>query len=141
MIQKYIRGREITCGVLEKNGQAFALPPTEIRPKTSDWFDYKAKYTPGASEEITPAALSKAQTKTIQDMALQAHNLLGCRGMSRSDFIFDGKKFWILEINTIPGLTATSLLPQEAKAAGISFEGMLDLVIAATFHVDKSVIR
>jgi D-alanine-D-alanine ligase len=132
MIQKYIRGREFTCGVLEnKNGNPFALPPTEIIPKTSSFFDYHAKYKIGGSLEITPPRLPKAKIKTLQQMALSAHILLGCSGMSRSDFMLQGSTFYILETNTIPGMTETSLLPQAAKVVGINFTSMLDLIIAA----------
>ena len=132
MVQQFIKGREFTCGVLEdRKGRAFALPPTEIIPKSSKFFDYKAKYSVGGSQEITPAHLPKMMTKKMQAMALKAHQVLGCRGMSRSDFILKGSTFYILETNTIPGMTQTSLLPQAAKAAGISFSEMLDLIISA----------
>jgi D-alanine-D-alanine ligase len=132
MIQQYIKGREFTCGVLEgKNGKPFALPPTEIIPKSSSFFDYRAKYRVGGSLEITPAQLPKAQAKELQHMAVQAHVLLGCRGMSRSDFMLKGSMFYILETNTIPGMTETSLLPQAARAAGMSFTTMLDVIVKA----------
>lgn len=132
MVQQFIKGREFTCGVLEDNkGAAFALPPTEIIPKSSKFFDYKAKYKVGGSMEITLAHLSKSMTKNMQVMALKVHKALGCRGMSRSDFILKGSTFHILETNTIPGMTKTSLLPQAAKAVGIGFPDMLDLIISA----------
>src|SRR3989344_6539625 len=135
MIQEYIQGREFTCGVLEdKKGKPFALPPTEIIPNTSSFFDYKAKYKVGGSLEITPAELPKAQTKQLQKLALQAHRILDCRSMSRSDFILKGKTFYILETNTIPGMTGTSLLPQAAKAAGIDFPSLLDLIVHASLQ-------
>jgi len=135
MMQEYIQGREFTCGVLEdKNGKPFVLPPTEILPKSSSFFDYKAKYKVGGSLEITPAHLPKAQTKELQKLALRAHRILGCSGMSRSDFILKGKTFFILETNTIPGMTQTSLLPQAAKAAGIDFPALLDLIINAGLY-------
>lgn len=130
MFQKYIKGRELTCAVLEdRNGKPFALPPTEIIPKGAAFFDYEAKYKVGGSLEVTPARLPKAKTKELQALALKAHQLLGCRGMSRSDFILKGSKFYILETNTIPGMTETSLLPQAAKVMGINFLDLLDLVI------------
>jgi D-alanine-D-alanine ligase len=136
MVQQFIEGREFTCGILENNeGIPFALPPTEIIPKASKFFDYKAKYKIGGSLEVTPANLSKAMTKKIQSLALNAHVALGCRGISRSDFILKGSTFYILETNTIPGMTETSLLPQAAKAAGISFSEMLDLIISSGLQV------
>jgi D-alanine-D-alanine ligase len=128
MVQEYIAGREFTCGVIEKNGKPFSLVPTEIIPKSS-FFDFKAKYAIGGSSEITPPNLPPDKIKEIQSLALKAHLALGCRGMSRSDFILKGSKLYILETNTIPGMTATSLLPQGAKAAGISFPELLDLII------------
>ena len=132
MVQQFIKGREFTCGVLEgSNGIAFALPPTEIIPRSSKFFDYKAKYNVGGSLEVTPAKLSPAMTKAMQAMALKAHHALNCRGMSRSDFLLKGSTFFILETNTIPGMTETSLLPQAARAAGIDFSAMLDLIIKA----------
>jgi D-alanine-D-alanine ligase len=132
MIQEYIRGRELTCGVLEdENGKPFALPPTEIIPKTSTFFDYRAKYKVGGSLEITPPRLPRRKIRELQQMALKAHRILGCQGMSRSDFILKGSTLYVLETNTIPGMTEISLLPQAAKAAGIDFPSMLDLIIAA----------
>lgn len=135
MIQEYVEGREFTCGVLEdKNGNPFSLPPTEIIPKNSPFFNYKAKYKIGGSLEITPARLPQAKIKDLQKLALKAHGILGCRGTSRSDFILKGKTFFILETNTIPGMTGTSLLPQAAKSAGINFSALLDLIINATLR-------
>lgn len=137
IVQQYIKGRELACGVLEtRPGHAVALMPTEIRPKTATWFDYRAKYTTGATEEITPAPLTTRQKNKIQLLALRAHTLLGCRGMSRSDFILSNGEFWILETNTIPGLTNTSLLPQGASASGITFPKLLEAVI--TSAVDRN---
>ena len=130
MIQEYIRGREFTCGVLEgRDGKPFVLPPTEIIPKGYSFFDYQAKYKVKGSLEITPARLPMSKFKELQKLALMAHKILECRGMSRSDFILKGSKFYILETNTIPGMTETSLLPKAAKVAGINFPEFLDLII------------
>jgi D-alanine-D-alanine ligase len=138
ILQKYIKGREFTCGVLEsKDGNSFALPPTEIIPKTASFFDYKAKYKIGGSLEVTPAHLPGSQIKELQQLALRAHSVLRCKGMSRSDFIMSGSKFYILETNTIPGMTETSLLPQAAKAAGIKLPDFLDLMIEAGLRGNK----
>lgn len=132
MLQEYIKGREFTCGVLEDSyGKPFVLPPTEIIPKISSFFDYRAKYFVGGSLEVTPPKLPRRKIAELQRMALTAHRALACQGMSRSDFILRGSNFYILETNTIPGMTKTSLLPQAAKKAGISFTGMLNLIIAA----------
>lgn len=132
MVQKYIQGREMTCGVLENGrGEPFALPPTEIIPKNSPFFDYRAKYKTGGSAEITPPQIPPGKIKELQNLALKAHKILGCTGMSRSDFILTKSGFSILETNTIPGMTETSLLPQEARAVKITFPQLLDHIIAA----------
>jgi D-alanine-D-alanine ligase len=135
MVQKYINGKEVTCGVLEdENGRPFVLPPTEIIPQSAAFFDYHAKYATGGSLEITPARITQVQTKEVQALAVRAHRALGCRGMSRSDFILSGGKFYILETNTIPGMTEASLLPKAAATAGISFPALLDMIIVAGFR-------
>lgn len=131
MLEVRVGGMELTCGVLDDaEGVPRALPVTQIVPRLGEYFDYASKYTPGGAEEITPAQIDTAVTARVQHAAVRAHTVLGCAGMSRSDFFVDDGVLWILETNTIPGLTATSLLPQEAAAAGMSFGGMLDGLIA-----------
>lgn len=137
LVQQFIHGREITCGVLDYGWprSAFPLPPTEIVPVTSHFFDYKSKYEPGASEEITPARLPQHLIRTIQQAALGAHRFIGARGFSRTDVILDKHgEVYVLEINTIPGLTKGSLLPKAALVAGISFPRLLDIVIGASLQ-------
>ncbi len=132
MLQQFVEGREFTCGVVETKGKLKALPPTEIVPKLRGFFDYYSKYTSGASREITPPRIDRKEIKKIQTMSLKAHRAIGAKGMSRTDFMQDEDgKFYVLEINTLPGMTATSLLPQEAKAAGIDFPKLLDLIVAS----------
>ena len=134
MVQKYIKGTEITCGIIEDGeGYPFAFPPTEIVPQTAAFFDYHAKYAAGGSLEITPARIPEAQIREVQDLAVRAR-VAGCRGMSRSDFILSGGKFYILETNTIPGMTEASLLPKAAAAAGIPFPELLDMIVRAGFR-------
>ncbi|MEK7191966.1 MAG: D-alanine--D-alanine ligase [Patescibacteria group bacterium] len=133
MIQEYINGREFTCGVLEINGKLKPLPPTEIIPRHGRFFDYEAKYLSGMSEEITPPRISQKEIKKIQQAALKAHQAIGARGMSRTDMIWSDK-IYVLEINTIPGMTQTSLLPQEAKEAGIEFPEMLNLIVESALN-------
>ena len=132
IIQPFIDGREVTCGVLDHgvSRSAYTLPVTEIKPKLSHFFDYESKYKVGGAEEITPAKMSEAWLKEIERVAKQAHVVLGCHGMSRVDMIIgrDGKVY-VLEVNTIPGLTKTSLLPQEAKAKKISFSDLIGRII------------
>lgn len=136
MIQEFIKGRELTCGVIEDSfGNTRALAPTEIIPKTAGFFDYDAKYIAGASEEITPARLPIDFIQLIQKTAMAAHRAVGASGFSRTDMMLSPYgKLYILEINTIPGMTPTSLLPQEALACGLSFPEFLDNVIQAAFR-------
>jgi len=133
MVEKYIQGTEVTCAVLDEfpGQRPVALPVTEICPITSDFFDYHAKYTAGASEEITPARISPELTQMVQKWAIEAHEAIGCAIWSRSDFIIgpDGP-VW-LEVNTTPGMTPTSLYPQAAAAAGISYSELVGRFVMA----------
>jgi D-alanine-D-alanine ligase len=132
LVERYVRGVELTCGVLEDGaqGRTFALPVTEIVPADRyAFFDYEAKYTPGATREITPARIPDAVRDAVQSIALAAHRALGCRDFSRSDFMLAGERPVILETNTIPGLTETSLLPQAAAAAGIDFPSLIRMLV------------
>jgi D-alanine-D-alanine ligase len=129
LIEAYIQGTEITGGVIG-NDSLEALPIIEIIPdRNREFFDYTAKYTPGASEEICPARIDPQLTAEAQRLAMEAHRTLFCRGYSRTDMMLRGREIFILETNTIPGMTATSLLPQAARRAGLSFSGLLDRLI------------
>ncbi len=132
LVETRIVGREVTCGVLDAvpGGLLRSLPITEIIPRDPGTFwTYDAKYTAGATEEVTPANLTPALTSQIMDMAAHVHEIVGCRGWSRSDFIIDGQGPVWLEVNTVPGLTPTSLYPQAAAAAGISYSDMVSMFI------------
>ena len=120
VIETYIKGIELTAAVLG-NEDATPLPLIEIVPRNAS-YDFDSKYAPGGCEHICPARISEEMTARIQSYAVAAHKALGCRGVSRSDFILeeDGT-FWMLETNTLPGMTSTSLLPDSAQVAGISF--------------------
>jgi len=129
MVEEYIEGREITGGVLG-NDELTALPLVEIIPgEQFDFFDYEAKYQPGASTEICPAELDDPLTIRGQHYALTAHRALQLRGYSRTDMIISGDDIYVLETNTIPGMTPTSLLPQGAAAAGLDFAALLDRLL------------
>jgi D-alanine-D-alanine ligase len=129
LVEEFIQGTEVTGGVLG-NASLQALPLVEIVPaSTYTFFDYEAKYQPGATEEICPARLSPEMTQRAQKCALTAHQALGCRGYSRTDMMIRDQEIYVLETNTIPGMTATSLFPQGAKAAGIDFPDLLDTLI------------
>ena len=126
MVEKYIRGRELTAGVLG-NDTLEALPLIEIVPgKEFAFFDYTAKYQPGATNEICPAPVSEEITRKAQDYAVRAHRALRLRGYSRTDMMLDeNNNIYLLETNTIPGMTATSLLPQAAAKHGLDFPTFL----------------
>ncbi len=130
LIEEFIAGVEVTCAVLG-NDDLQALPLVEIVPgEAYAFFDYQAKYLPGASTEIVPARLSPELTARVQACGLTAHQALGCRGYSRTDTIVRGEDIFVLETNTIPGMTATSLFPQAAAAAGLPFPALLDRLVA-----------
>jgi D-alanine-D-alanine ligase len=128
LVEQFIEGIEITAPVLG-NEELNCLPLVEIVP-SSGFYDYEAKYTPGATEEIVPARIPPAAAGEAQRLALCAHRALGCRGFSRTDMLVRGDEVWVLEVNTIPGMTPTSLLPRSAEAAGIAFPKLLDQIIA-----------
>jgi D-alanine-D-alanine ligase len=127
LVEQFVEGIEITGPVLG-NRDLEALPLVEIVP-SGGFYDYEAKYTPGATEEIVPARLTPEQTRLAQDLAMRSHRALGCRGFSRTDMLVAADGIWVLETNTIPGMTPTSLLPRSAAAAGISFPQLLDRMI------------
>jgi D-alanine-D-alanine ligase len=137
LIEKYVQGTEITVSVLGNPGESLqALPVIEIVPKSA-YYDYESKYAEGGSEHIIPARLSAALTHTAQELARRCHDLLGCRGMSRTDMIVSEDRLFILEVNTIPGMTPTSLLPQAAAHAGITFSALLDRLIDSALNSPK----
>ncbi|MBW8068184.1 MAG: D-alanine--D-alanine ligase [Ferrovum sp.] len=125
MVERFIPGRELTGPVL--GGQALTVG--EIVLQKGNIFDYEAKYQPGGAREVFPAELSSAQTAEVQRLSLLAHCTLKLQGYSRSDFRLDAEgRLWCLEVNTLPGLTAMSLVPQAAAAQGISFDGLVDQI-------------
>lgn len=135
LIEEFVKGREVTCGVLESfDGQEVgALPVTEISPlKKNKFFNYDAKYKSGHCQEVTPAQIDEATREKVQRIAVRAHQLLGCRGYSRTDMILKNDSIYVLETNTLPGMTNTSLVPQAAKAAGLTFSQLLEKVIVSS---------
>ncbi len=127
--EEYIKGLELTVGVMG-NDTLEAFPVIEIIPdEHHEFFDYEAKYTAGVTQEICPARIDDDLSEKAQTLAKMAHSALACKGYSRTDMIVRKKEIYVLETNTIPGMTATSLLPQAAKAAGISFPQLLDKLI------------
>ncbi len=135
LIEKFMDGIEITGGVIG-NEDPEALPLIEIIPGDGyEFFDYEAKYKAGATKEICPARIDETLTRTAQGFARTAHMVLSCLGYSRTDMILSGQELYLLETNTIPGMTATSLFPQAANAGGYSFSALLDKLVELSLEV------
>jgi D-alanine-D-alanine ligase len=133
IIEAFMDGREVACGVLKTKKKSVVLPVTEIISK-NEFFDYEAKYTPGKSDEVTPAELPQEVTKEIQKLSSRVYDLLGCKGIVRVDFILIDQKPYFLEINTIPGMTEESLIPKQARAAEILPEELYSMVLEDLFN-------
>lgn len=135
LIEEYIKGVEITCAVIGNDAALEALPLVEIVPRPEyDFFDYEAKYKTNATDEICPARISPELTLRVQELAKAAHRVLFCEDYSRSDMIIRGNDVFLLETNTIPGITANSLLPKAAKTAGMDFPVLLDKLVELALH-------
>ncbi len=131
LVEEYIKGRELTCGVIRSKGKVIAFPVTEIIPK-KEFFDYEAKYKSGMADEIVPADISPKVSKMCRDISTDLFNRLNCKGVVRFDYIFDNKRFYFLEVNTIPGLSAASIVPKMANAYGWSFTELISRMIDET---------
>lgn len=132
LVEAYLQGREFGCGVIREGTSLHAFPVTEIIPK-AEFFTYEAKYE-GASEEVTPAQISDDQTNRCKDLSKNLYQVLTCRGVVRFDFILVGDTFYLLEANTIPGMSEASIVPQQARAYGWSIEKLLDVIIKSTIN-------
>jgi D-alanine-D-alanine ligase len=133
MIEERLAGTELTVGVIGGDDDLVALPVIEIVTSRT-FFDYKAKYDPAASQEICPARIPDDVARRAQDLALRAHRALGCEDLSRTDMILAGSRMPVLEVNTIPGMTANSLLPKSARVAGIPFGELVERLIRAALE-------
>jgi D-alanine-D-alanine ligase len=134
LVEERVDGREITAAILERNGIE-ALPVIEIRTPGDSWYDFEHRYTPGLSEHILPAPLPEKQYRRTQEIAAKAHESLGCRDLSRVDFVVPAEGDPIVaEVNTLPGMTPTSLYPEAANAAGLSFEALVAHLIDRARH-------
>ena len=129
MVEPFVQGREITVAVLETEAGISSLPIIEITTPGGTWYDYERRYTPGLAEHIIPAPLSDKLSDTLKEAAIKAHRSLGCRDLSRADFIVTEDNCWLLEVNTLPGMTPTSLYPDAAQAAGMSFKDLTSLLV------------
>lgn len=129
LVEQCIDGMELTVGILDGK----ALPIIWIRPK-SGVYDYESKYTKGMTEYVFETALSNAEYDKVQQVALRAFELLECSGYGRVDIMYDGRTPYVLEVNTLPGMTETSLLPKAASKAGMSFDKMVDSMLKGAFE-------
>jgi D-alanine-D-alanine ligase len=127
LVEQFIAGREVTVGVLDGE----ALPIIEVVPE-GGFYDYQAKYTAGRTEYLLPAPLDAELYANLQQAAVDVFHILGCSGAARIDFMIRDDEFFCLEANTIPGMTETSLLPKAAAAAGISFDQLVERILAGT---------
>ena len=137
LVEPFVTGREITVGVLDVHGQqAKALPVTEILVATNEWYDFRNRYTPGRSEHVIPADVEPDVYTRLQNAAVEAHLSLGAEDLSRADFVLEPSgDFWILEVNTMPGMTPTSLYPDACRSEG------MDLVELAALLVNGAMNR
>lgn len=136
LVEQFVQGVEVTASVLG-NEDPVALPLIEIVSATGV-YDYEAKYTPGMSDHIIPPRLPEEQQNTVKELAVRTFKALGCRGLARVDFIVDRRgNPYILEVNTIPGMTATSLFPDAARAAGMEFPDLVEKIVKLAQEDDR----
>lgn len=128
LIEEFIPGTEFTCGLVKMKNKELVFPVTEVLPK-NEFFDYEAKYTPGAAEEITPARLPENLFQKCQQLSSKIYDLCECSGICRVDFILNDETFYFLEVNTTPGMTETSFIPQQIKAMGLTLQEVISLII------------
>ena len=128
LIEQGIEGTEVTCGALKLSGVTTALPVTEIVSR-KEFFDYEAKYTSGVTDEITPARISPELTERCQRLTEYIYDLLGCKGVARVDYILSGNDFYFLEINTVPGMSEASIIPQQAVKYGMSTKELISVLL------------
>jgi D-alanine-D-alanine ligase len=133
LVESFMKGREVACGLVKTKKNTIVFPVTEIISK-NEFFDYEAKYTPGRSEEVSPADMPSHVTGEIQRLSLLIYDLLGCNGIVRVDFIVIDEKPWFLEINTVPGMTQESIVPKQAAAAGLDLEELYSMVVENMFE-------
>ena len=128
LVEEFIEGREYTCGLVKMKNKKLVFPVTEVIPK-NEFFDFEAKYTPGATDEITPARLPEKLFKECQKMSSKIYEWCQCSGIARIDYILKDNTFYFLEANTIPGMTATSFIPQQINAMGLTLKQVISQII------------
>ena len=131
IVEAFMSGTEVTCGVYKTRKHAVTFPLTEV-VSHNEYFDYDAKYK-GESDEITPARISEELTKQVQDLTLRIYDLIGCHGIIRADYIIEDGVIKVMDINTTPGMTATSFIPQQVRAAGLDIKDVLTDIIEDSF--------
>jgi D-alanine-D-alanine ligase len=131
LLERHVAGRELAVSIIDRDGGPSALPVVEAVPQEEDFYDFEARYEIGRTRFECPAELSDAVAERASEVALDVYRLLGCSGFARVDLILEDEALHVLELNPIPGLTETSLLPQAAEAAGIGFDELIELVLAA----------
>ncbi len=133
LVEKFEAGLEVTVAVFERDreGEPVAMPPTLILAKLADWYDFASRYAPGGSEHVCPAPFTPSLTAELQRVAVLAHRCLGARDLSRVDFVVDEatEKVTLLEVNTLPGMTGTSLFPEAVGVAGVAFPELCDRLV------------
>ena len=129
LVEQRIDGREITVGVIDTDQGAQAFPVIEVITPDDTWYDFEHRYTPGYSEHVMPAEIPESQTTELQRMAVKAHEALGCRDLSRADFIVTDDSIYLLEVNTLPGMTPTSLYPDGAVGYGLGFPELVQYLV------------
>lgn len=132
LAEEFIAGTEVSCGILVTRNKEYVLPITEIVSK-KDFFDYEAKYTPGFSEEITPARIDEKTMAVVNEMTRNVYKACGCRGIVRVDFIIKDGTPYFIEVNSIPGMSGGSIVPKQASVVGLGLGELYDMVIADTF--------
>ena len=128
IIEEFLEGRELTCGLVKTKKNTFIFPPTEIVSK-NEFFDYEAKYTEGMADEITPAPISEKLTKEVQNLSSQIYDIFQLSGIVRVDYIYSKNKLYFMEVNTVPGMSAASLVPKQIEAAGMNLKDVFTLII------------
>jgi D-alanine-D-alanine ligase len=128
LVEQFIDGPEFTCGLVKLSNQELIFPVTEVIPQ-NEFFDFEAKYTQGKTDEITPARISPELTQKIQQLSSRIYDLCDCSGIVRMDYILKDNEFYFLEVNTTPGMTATSFVPQQIEAMGKQLGQVLRLII------------
>lgn len=131
LVESFLSGPELTCGVLKTPASEFVFPVTQIIPR-NEFFDYEAKYTVGMADEITPAKIDKGFAENCQEISSAIYDIMNCRGIVRIDFILHEEKLYFLELNGIPGMSMESIIPQQIRALGFTEKEIYNLIIEET---------